>query len=200
MSDAKREDAYFERRARELGLPTDPEAYQDGGLVPAVTASSLEEAEMLAAHLRGADIPCWIEGQNTVGMAWHLQYALYPGGIRIMVTQGCLEEAQAFLRELPGAKAEECLAASQDKTDAADDSELRREARALALLTLLGCLAPIVLVLAVPLVLKIRRRAKEVGWNEDLRKARRFAILAAALSIPMVFGGLAFAVGIRWHL
>ena len=32
MSDEPEHDKYLEDRARSLGLPTDPEAYQDGGL------------------------------------------------------------------------------------------------------------------------------------------------------------------------
>ena len=43
---------YLEKRAADLGLPTDPEAYKDGGLSTAAIAGTLAEAETLAAMLK----------------------------------------------------------------------------------------------------------------------------------------------------
>ncbi len=97
-----RSDAYglrLERRARELGLPTDPEAYQDGGLAVAARARNLEEAELTAVALRSAGIPAWVPDRATAGWYWHLQYAISPGGMRVMVPHGRLEEARQILAE-----------------------------------------------------------------------------------------------------
>jgi len=97
-----RSDAYHrhvERRARQLGLPTDPEAYQDGGLAVAATAPNLNEAEVLALALNQAGIPAWVPDRATAGWYWHMQYAISPRGMRVMVPLGRLEDAQQVLAE-----------------------------------------------------------------------------------------------------
>jgi len=97
-----RSDAYgrrLEQRARELGLPTDPEAYQDGGLAVVARARDLEEAELIAVALRGAGIPAWVPDRATAGWYWHLQYAISPGGMRVMVPLGRLDDARRVLAE-----------------------------------------------------------------------------------------------------
>ncbi len=97
-----RSDAYgrrLENRARELGLPTDPEAYRDGGLAVAARARDLEQAELLAVALRAADIPAWVPDRATAGWYWHLQYAISPGGMRVIVPHGRLEDARQVLAE-----------------------------------------------------------------------------------------------------
>ncbi|MFO8012046.1 MAG: hypothetical protein R6X20_01955 [Phycisphaerae bacterium] len=97
-----RSDGYgrrLEQRARELGLPTDPEAYQDGGLAVAARARNLEAAELTAIALRGAGIPAWVPDRATAGWYWHLQYAISPGGMRVMVPHGRLDDARQVLAE-----------------------------------------------------------------------------------------------------
>jgi len=91
----------LEHRARKLGLPTDPEAYRDGGLAVAATAGTLEEAELTATTLRGAGIPAWVPDRATAGWYWHLQYAISPGGMRVMVPHGRLDDARQVLAEHP---------------------------------------------------------------------------------------------------
>jgi len=59
---------YLERRAEELGLPTDPAAYQDGGLAVAATATSLSEAELLSMVLKAAGIPAWVDSPSQAQM------------------------------------------------------------------------------------------------------------------------------------
>jgi hypothetical protein len=51
---------YLEKRAEELGLPTDPKAYQDGGLAEATAASNIGEADLLVALFRSNGIPAWV--------------------------------------------------------------------------------------------------------------------------------------------
>ena len=89
----------LEQRARKLGLPTDPEAYQDGGLAVTARARNLEEAELTAVALRGAGIPAWVPDRATAGWYWHLQYAISPGGMRVMVPLGRLDDARRVLAE-----------------------------------------------------------------------------------------------------
>ncbi|MBE3099293.1 MAG: hypothetical protein IMZ44_19430 [Planctomycetes bacterium] len=61
MSEDRKFDEYLERRAEQLGLPTDPEAYQDGGLAEATLCTTIGEAETLVALLRANDVPAWVK-------------------------------------------------------------------------------------------------------------------------------------------
>ena len=84
---------YLEKRAEELGLPTDPEAYKDGGLVVAATARNLAEAEALAAALKGCDIPAWVDAP----MAATGSTDYIPPMICVMVPAGRLSDAETLL-------------------------------------------------------------------------------------------------------
>jgi len=44
MPEDKSFDQYLEKRAEQLGLPTDPEAYRDGGLAVVTGSSILSQA------------------------------------------------------------------------------------------------------------------------------------------------------------
>jgi len=92
-------DRFVDAQARKLGLPTDPAAYQDGGLVVAATARNLDEAELIAIGLREAGIPAWVPDRLTVAWYWHYQYAINPAGVRVMVPMGRLADAAAVLAE-----------------------------------------------------------------------------------------------------
>jgi len=62
------EDLYarsIERRAEDLGLPTDPEAYQDGGMAQVATSPNLPNADTLVALLRAKGIPAWVNAPLT---------------------------------------------------------------------------------------------------------------------------------------
>ena len=87
----------LEERAEQQGLPTEPEAYQDGGLAVAVTTGNLAEAELLAAMLKGEGIPAWVGGA-TMASLQHLAYRP-ADGIRVLVPRGRLEDAWAILDE-----------------------------------------------------------------------------------------------------
>jgi len=90
------EDRYarrIERRAEDLGLPTDPEAYQDGGMARVTSFWDLGEAETLVAILRSEDIPAWVNAPlatlNILG----------PGGFVVLVPAGRLDDALKAVEE-----------------------------------------------------------------------------------------------------
>jgi len=87
----------LEKRVDREGLPTEPEAYQDGGLAVAATAYSVEEAHLIASVLRSEDIPAWVQGANIAGWYWHMQLGLQTGGVRVTVPLARLGEAQSVL-------------------------------------------------------------------------------------------------------
>jgi hypothetical protein len=92
------DDAYeseIERRAEELGLPTDPEAYQDGGMAGLTTAPTLSEAETLVALLRSEDIPAWVKAPLAT-----LNILSGPAIFEVFVPAGRLSDAQKLLDEM----------------------------------------------------------------------------------------------------
>jgi len=84
---------HLEYRAAKRGLPTEPEAYQDGGLAVAASVATLHEAEVLALALNQAGVPAWVPDRETVAWDWLLQNAIRPGGMRVMVPLGRLQDA-----------------------------------------------------------------------------------------------------------
>ncbi len=87
----------LEERAERQGLPTEPEAYQDGGLAVAVTTDNLAEAELLAVMLKGEGIPAWVGGATMASLQiWAYRPA---AGIHVLVPRGRLEDARAILAE-----------------------------------------------------------------------------------------------------
>jgi len=184
---------YLERRAEQLGLPTDPEAYQDGGLAVAATAFGINDADFLVAMLRASDIPAWVEGAAMASWYWHMQFGMHPGGIRVLVPTGRLEEAKAILaghgRQEP--QATPAHAAAKPLVTDPDDGEepppeveeaedpaypLYRRARGLAYLLFIGPLYPVIFVLVCILLVRIRRQRRRTGNTPHLVKARRIAI------------------------
>ncbi len=99
MSDESEDAKYLEDRARSLGLPTDPEAYQDGGLAVAATGRTTTEAELIAAELNARNIPAWVDQPYASTVLWHAQFALNPDGVRVLVPLGRLADAQRVLTE-----------------------------------------------------------------------------------------------------
>jgi hypothetical protein len=95
----EQDESYFERRARQMGLPTDPEAYQDGGLVPVASSSNQMEAEIIASVLNAADVPAWVESPNMAHMLGMANPGLFPEGVRVLVPLGRLEDAKKVLAE-----------------------------------------------------------------------------------------------------
>jgi len=90
---------HLERQAEQFGLPTDPEAYQDGGLVEAASASSVPEADLIAAMLKDAGIPAWVGDANMSTLYGAHNYVIAPGGIQVLVPLGRLADAEKLLAE-----------------------------------------------------------------------------------------------------
>jgi hypothetical protein len=208
LSGEERHALHVERRARELGLPTDPEAYQDGGLAAAATAPSVNEADLMAGMLCDAGIPAWVEGGGTATWYWYMQNALHPGGIRILVPVARLDEARTLVAEHGQAAPDQPDEAAPDSateaapnsaTEAAPDQpdeaapdqpheetpltppeaagyELRRSARRVAYLLIMGCFAPLTFILAVVTLRRINREMRSSGPSSDLLAARRIAV------------------------
>ena len=101
MSDEAEHGKYLEDRARSLGLPTDPEAYQDGGVGVAATAYNAVEADVLAAFLNQAGVPAWVDSPNVARL-----YGWAPGyladGVRVFVPLGRLADAKRILSKRTG--------------------------------------------------------------------------------------------------
>ncbi len=98
MSDEAEHDKYLEDRARSLGLPTDPEAYQDGGLAVAATLYNAVEADVLAAFLNQVGVPAWVDSPNVARLyGWAPGY--FADGVRVFVPLGRLDDANALLAE-----------------------------------------------------------------------------------------------------
>ena len=98
-SDAPRGEAALEWTAERQGLPTDPEAYQDGGLAVAMTTTTVPEADAAAAYLNACGVPAWVDQGYASTTLSHLQYAMNPSGVRVMVPLGRLADARRALAE-----------------------------------------------------------------------------------------------------
>jgi len=85
----------LKKRVDREGLPTEPEAYQDGGLAVAATAGTLSDAELLASLLKGEGIPAWVDGPLIA--SWGVWAYQSRGGVRVVVPLGRLEDAQAVV-------------------------------------------------------------------------------------------------------
>lgn len=92
-------DQDLEERARDRGLPDKPEAYRDGGVGVAATTMMPLEAELIAQELSANDIPAWVDQSHASVMLSHLQFGINPGGVRVLVPLGRLDEARRFLEE-----------------------------------------------------------------------------------------------------
>jgi hypothetical protein len=88
-------DRYLEKRAEELGLPTDPAAYQDGGLAVAAVEGTLAEAETLAALLKSNDVPAWVKSPMATLMAAE------PQQFSVLVPYGRLADVRRLIAEHP---------------------------------------------------------------------------------------------------
>ncbi len=175
-----------EERAKQLGLPTDPEAYQDGGLAIAATAYGLERAEVIASVLRGAGIPAWVEGGATAGWYWHMQFAMHPRGIRILVPNGRLEDAWAVLAERR--KMEEKQEEDEPPEETAETSDpgegLFRWAKRLFILLFLSATltAPFVYVASMVILIIACRRLAQAKSAVMLKRAIRWSMVTAGIA------------------
>ncbi len=76
--------------------PDAPAAYA-GKLCCVAQAGSISEADIIRATLQAADIEVYIDGENAAVMLPHLQYAMHPGGIGVLVRESDLEKARDAL-------------------------------------------------------------------------------------------------------
>jgi len=128
MPDDKDFDQYLEKRAEQLGLPTDPEAYQDGGLAVAATARNLAEAEALAMYLNSRGIPAWVD--SPLSAIYSVGY-IRPA-VAVRVPLGRLADAQELLAQHEGKApdpegAEEPPAESDSEAEEAPEVALEAE-------------------------------------------------------------------------
>ncbi|MCX5683204.1 MAG: hypothetical protein NT049_05905 [Planctomycetota bacterium] len=197
MTEDKEFEKYIERRAEQLGLPTDPEAYQDGGLVTLVTARDLQHADLIACQLRGAGIPAWVDGQYMATLYWHALYGLHPGGLRVVIPASRMADAKAVL-ENPQDWDPKTLQDTEPPPLELHKRFLRRS-RILALLTILTCLAPILFFMAYHLAVQIRREVRRGGETPELRKSARRTLAVMVINGAILFFFLAVAglMGIR---
>ena len=116
-----------------------------------------------------------------------------------MVPLGRLEEARTILQEYRQEASPE-----EGKEDVATDRgdahyQLLQSVRRLAYLTLISLIAPLVLVLAVRLLVRIERERQNSGDSADLARARVLALAIAFLMCPLwglfVAGWVAMWVG-----
>lgn len=85
----------LEEQAQQLGLPSDPEAYQDGGVAVAATAMNLAEAETLATLLKANDVPAWVKAPLATLMVAE------PQMFSVLVPLGRLADARRLIAEHP---------------------------------------------------------------------------------------------------
>lgn len=130
----------IEERAEELGLPTDPAAYQDGGVGVAATSDTIAEAELFASLLNASGVPAWVDQPRAATTLSHAQFAINPAGIRVLVPLGRLEDARRTIAEHPpqgdvpdeddrdsAAAPEECDEAAPPDADTEDEPQDREE-------------------------------------------------------------------------
>lgn len=197
MSEDRKFDEYLEHRAEQLGLPTDPEAYRSGGLVAIITTYNLQHADLIACQLRGAGIPAWVDGQYMAALYWHAFCGLHPKGIRVLVPDSCMADARAVLENPRDWDPQAVL--DTEPPPAELHQHLLRRARALALLTLLTCLAPLLACLAFHLAVQVRREARRGGETPELKKAQRWALAVLAINgtILFLFAAWGGAIGLK---
>lgn len=123
MSDDEKLGQYLEKRAEQLGLPTDPAAYQDGGLAEVALCMTLSEADTVVALLRANDVPAWVKSPlSAIATASPM---IFP----VLVPLGRLADARHLLAEKGRAAAEEGPTPpgeDYDQEDAAPEEEQTR--------------------------------------------------------------------------
>jgi len=97
MSRDEEYERYLEARAESLGLPTDPEAYQDGGLAEIAAATTVSGADTLVALLRANGVPAWVKTPLSV-----LVSAPAVSVVSVLVPAGRLADAQRLIAEKGG--------------------------------------------------------------------------------------------------
>jgi hypothetical protein len=173
---------YLERRAEQLGLPTDPEAYQDGGLAEACTCMTLGEAETLVAALKSEGVPAWVKAP-AAAMA-----AASPLVFPILVPRGRLADAQGLLAEHAAGRAGQPEEAEEEAAEGVTapaepprSAPRRKRAHLLAAILILGFGVGELLLVAGALVFEgMPRGVYEIG---AMICVAVFAVAALAIGI-----------------
>jgi len=185
----------LERQAARQGLPTEPEAYRDGGLVTVATARTAVEAGLIAGMLNENDIPAWVDQPHVSVTLWHAQPGLTREGVRVLIPLGRRADAEALLADFragrladdtdaQGTGAAGPLKPAEEEDREARACELQRRARAVALLTFfLFPLGPVFFVCAVVLARRVVRAARRWGPSPALRSALFWCIVAMGLAV-----------------
>jgi len=166
----------LQQRAEHSGQPTEPEAYQDGGLAVAATAENLPDAEIIASALKSEGIPAWTHAPAAASLGiWAYRPA---DGVRVLVPHGRLHDAQAVL-ERHKARQEIVEEPTDSHSDDAEDLRFVRQAMALsAAAILVAPVAPYLLYRAFKLSAAIAGARRQWWTSPTLRKAHRWTLVA----------------------
>jgi hypothetical protein len=124
MPEDKSFDQYLEKRAEQLGLPTDPEAYQDGGLAVVTGSSVLSQAETIVALLRASGVPAWVKAPlATLAVAEPLLFS-------VLVPANSLPEAERLLAEHAPSHTPASEESAEDAEDATEEQAAADELEA----------------------------------------------------------------------
>ncbi len=174
-------------------------------LLTIATFSNPVEANLAKNRLESAGIKTFLEGQETVGMAWHLTNAF--GGIKLQVLESDAADARAILEEtagdelgetarddLPADDADEnaSLANAPDPVDPVPTSRGQNADRALRG-SILGLLFPPLQFYVTWLLVKVLFSKTKLSPVE-----RRHAVVAAAINLPLMLGFVAIVISIWW--
>jgi len=165
----------LKKRVEREGQPTEPEAYQDGGLAVAASAGNVQDAEVLASLLKVQGIPAWVDGPLIA--SWGVWAYQSRSGVRGVVPLGRLEDAQAVLAEHQRDEPQ------VDEETSEEEAHMVRQALGLAALALLlGPLAPLVLYRAFKLSSRIAGARRQWWTSRALRRANRWSLAAIFLA------------------
>jgi len=174
----------LKKRVDHEGLPTEPEAYQDGGLAVAASAGNVQDAEVLASLLKVQGIPAWVDGPLIA--SWGIWAYQSRSGVRVVVPLGRLEDAQAVLaehqRDEPQVDEEPAEEQVDEETSEKEAHMVRQALGLAALALLLGPLAPWVLYRAFKLSSRIAGARRQWWTSRALRRANRWSMAAIFLA------------------
>jgi len=122
MSRDEKYKRYLEARAEALGLPTDHEAYQDGGMAEIAATTTVSGADTLVALLRANGVPAWVKAPLSV-----LAAAPTVSVVSVLVPAGRLADAQRLIAEKGGPH--EVPAEGELEEDLEDEAEPEAPAR-----------------------------------------------------------------------
>jgi len=193
----------LERQAARQGLPDDPRAYQNGGLVAVATGRTEPEAALIAGVLNENDIPAWVDQPHASVTLWHAQPGLTREGVRVLIPLGRRADAEALVADFHAGRMAQALDAQMadegelpepPEAEAVDEEArgLQRRARVTVMLALVFPLTPIFLVYAIVLTRRILRAQRLRGPSPRLRSALFWSLIAMGFCAWIVLFFLIF--------